>query len=134
MADATVMDAKKFLSSMRLGELKGAPKPMITDNYTKVTEDVSDEERFLAGLAAVVFNVDPQGGKFDRAEIQKLLKRIDTTVQTQLNEILHNPTFQQFEGTWRGIDYILQNTNFRANIMIDLLDVGKAELQEDFEN
>jgi type VI secretion system protein ImpC len=134
MADATVMDAKKFLSSMRLGDAPAAPKAMITDNYTKVTEDVSDEERFLAGLAAVVFNVDPQGGKFDRAEIQKLLKRIDSTVETQLHEIIHNTTFQQFEGTWRGIDYIIQNTNFRANIMIDLLDVGKAELQEDFEN
>jgi type VI secretion system protein ImpC len=134
MAEATVLDLKRFLSSMRLGDLKAAPTPMITDGLQKVTEEVSDEDRFLSGLGALLFNVAPAGGKFDKGLIQTHTKQIDRLINAQINEIIHNTTFQQCESTWKGIEEVVANTNFRANVMLDLLDVGKNEILEDFEN
>lgn len=93
MPEAIALDVKKFLSSMRLGELKGAPTPMVTDQLQKVVEDVSNEERFLSGLAALVFNVEPSGGKFEKGKIQEVCGQIDKLVAAQLNEILHDPKF-----------------------------------------
>lgn len=134
MAEAVALDVKRFLTSMRLGELKGAPTPMIQENLTKVTEEVSDEDRFLSSLAALVFNVDPAGGKFDKGKLHDTIKQIDAVVQAQVNEVIHTEKFQHLEATWRSLDDLIQHTNFRANIQIDMLDVSKAELAEDFEN
>ncbi|MEZ0227525.1 MAG: type VI secretion system contractile sheath large subunit [Planctomycetota bacterium] len=134
MAEAVALDIKRFLTSMRLGELKSAPTPMIQDNLQKVTEEVSDEDRFVSGLAALVFNCDAVGGKFDKGKLHDTVKKIDAMVQAQVNEVIHNEKFQHLESTWRSLDDIIQHTNFRANVMIDMLDVSKAELAEDFEN
>ena len=38
------------------------------------------------------------------------------------------------ESAWRGLEDLVNNTNFKADITIDLLDVAKEELTEDFEN
>ncbi len=134
MAEAVALDMKRFLTSMRLGDLKSPPTPMIQDNLQKVTEEVSNEDRFLSGLASLIFNVDPAAGKFEKAKIGEVIKSIDTLVQAQVNEVIHNEKFQQLESTWRGLDDLIQHTNFKANVMIDMLDVSKAELAEDFEN
>ncbi len=50
-----------------------------------------------------------------------------------MNEILHHEKFQQMEASWRGLEDLVNNTNFKADITIDILDVDKAELAEDFE-
>src|SRR5687767_6281119 len=110
MAEAVALDVKRFLTSMRLGEMKSAPTPMIQENLTKVTEDVSNEDRFLSGLAALIFNCDPVGGKFDKAKLHDTVKQIDALVQAQVNEVIHHEKFQHLESTWRGLDDLIQHT------------------------
>lgn len=115
-------------------ELSSEPKPMIEDNFQKTNEAVSDEERFLSGLAAVLLNVDRGAGKFDKGKIQELVLKIDQLIGAQINEIIHNEQFKKMEAAWRGLHDLVSHTNFKANIMIDMLDVTKEELYEDFEN
>lgn len=137
MAPTTqAVDLKRFLSSMRLNPTPPAPPaPMVKENLTKVTEDVSNEDRFISGLAVLLLNVDRQkDGKFDKGKIQDLILTIDSIVNAQINEIIHQETFQKMESSWRGLDDLVKNTNFKANIMIDFIDVSKDELYEDFEN
>ncbi len=128
------LNLQRFLSSMRLNtELSTAPTPMI-QNFEKTNENVSDEERFLSGLAAVLFNVDRGDGRFDKGKIQQAILKIDQLVSAQLNEIIHQEKFQKMEATWRGLYDLVSHTNFKANIRLDMLDVTKEELYEDFEN
>lgn len=136
MSDETQeqIDLKGFLTSMRLNPEVSEHKPMVKENFTEVTEDVNDEQRFMSGLAAILFNVDRGDGKFDKGKIQELLLNIDTIINDQVNEILHHEKFQQLESQWRGVHDLVSNTNFKANIMIDFIDVSKEELYEDFEN
>jgi len=100
--------------------------------------EVPTESRFMSAVAALLYNVEPlkdeQGQlRFDKGELMAAVSRIDHLIEDQMNEILHNPKFQQLEATWRGLEDLVQQTNFNANIGIDILDVAKEELEHDLE-
>ncbi|SMF94692.1 type VI secretion system protein ImpC [Methylomagnum ishizawai] len=133
-ATGEALDLKRFLSSMRLNPEIGEPVPMVTDNLQTISEDIRDEDRFLSGMAAVLMNIDAGGGKFDKGAVQTLIARIDEMVNAQLNEVIHHDKFKQMESSWRSLNDLVRNTNFKANVMIDMIDVGKDELYEDFDS
>ena len=130
---ATAIDLKRFLSSMKMTSA-APPKPMLQNNLTTVVEDVSTEDRFVSGLAAILMNVDRGTGKFEKGKIQEIILTIEQLVSAQVNEVIHNPQFQAMEANWRSLEDLIRNTNFKAGVMIDILDVHKDELQDDFEN
>jgi len=129
----SVPDLKTFLSSVRLTSDTAVHTPMIQSNLDTVIEDVTTEERFISTMAAVVYNIKPDEQRFDKQSIQDLIGLIDDLVEDQLNEIMHAPDFQHLESTWLSIADLVEHTNFRANININLLDVGKDEAHEDLE-
>ena len=124
---------KRLLSSVKLNADVSDPKPVIQEDLTKVEEDAREEDRFLSGLAAVLLNIDREEGRFDKGKIQELISQIDAIIEDQVNEIIHHPLFKEMESTWRSIHHLVMHTNFRANVMLDILDVSKEELFEDFE-
>jgi type VI secretion system protein ImpC len=124
---------QKLLKSVRLADEVKSPRPMITTNLDGVVEDVTSEERFISSMAALLYNIDGADAKFDKQNIQSLVTAIDEMVQDQLNEILHTPDFQQMEATWTSIADLVENTNFKAQIDLNLLDVSKDEALEDLE-
>ena len=125
-----------FLESMRMkSKEESSIVPMIGENFSKINENVSNEARFIASLGALLWNVEKsEGGNLDRGKIQELIARIDQTVNDQVNEVIHHNKFQELEATWRSLFDLLEKVNFRANIMVDILDVSKKELGEDFQN
>jgi type VI secretion system protein ImpC len=131
MAEAITL--QRLLKSVRLPEEVKAPRPMISANLDKVVEDVSVAERFISSMAALVYNLDSAGAQFDKQTIQELIAAIDEMVQDQLNEILHTSEFQEMEGTWTSIADLVANTNFKANIDLNLLDIDEDEAREDLE-
>ena len=128
------IDLQRFLSSMKLSSEVGEATPMISENFSIATEEVTDENRFLSGMAALLMNIDTSAGRLDKGEIFSTISRIDTMVNDQINEIIHNDSFKKLESNWRSLNDLIQNTNFKADVMIDILDVSKDELGEDFEN
>lgn len=128
------LDMKRFLSSMRMNIEIAEPTPMIKDNLQTVTETVSDEDRFISGMAALLLNIDTSVGRLDKGMIQEVIGRIDTMVNDQINEIIHHKQFKESESNWRSLNQLILGTNFKADVMIDILDVGKDELYEDFES
>lgn len=129
----TVPDLKSFLSSVRLEPEVESHTPMIQSNLDTVIEKVSAEERFISTMAAVAYNINPEEQRFDKQSIQDLIAHIDTLVEDQLNEIMHHPDFQHLESTWLSVADLVAHTNFKANVNINLLDVGKEEAHEDLE-
>ena len=45
-----------------------------------------------------------------------------------MNEILHAPEFQQIESAWRGLNYLVFNSETDANLKIRVMNVSKNEL------
>src|SRR5213080_2227530 len=44
------------------------------------------------------------------ANIKHWIGEIDKTLSNQLNEVLHDPAFQKLEGTWRGLHYLVHQS------------------------
>ncbi|EIQ0794531.1 type VI secretion system contractile sheath large subunit, partial [Escherichia coli] len=48
--------------------------------------------------------------------------------------VLHHPEFQKVESLWRGVKSLVDKTDFRRNVKIELLDLSKDDLRQDFED
>jgi len=66
-----------------------------------------------------------------QAILEKLIDSIDDKISKQLNEILHNKAFQKLEASWRGLKYLVDNTETSSMLKIKVLDISKDELKED---
>ena len=94
-------------------------------------------ERIGAALAFFVesiLNSPAAVEKIDKAVLDNQIAEIDRRISLQLDEILHTPEFQKMESTWRSLKFLVDRTDFRRNVKIDILDLSKEELSEDFED
>jgi type VI secretion system protein ImpC len=60
--------------------------------------------------------------------IESMIARLDEKLTAQMNEILHAPEFQQIESAWRGLSYLIYNSETDANLKIKVLNVSKNEI------
>ncbi|MGC2529799.1 MAG: type VI secretion system contractile sheath large subunit [Candidatus Acidiferrum sp.] len=67
------------------------------------------------------------------ATINSRVAQIDHLISLQLNEILHHPAFQKLEGSWRGIKYMMDQSETSAMLKIRVLNVSKKELLRDLQ-
>src|SRR5450631_439849 len=61
--------------------------------------------------------------KDTEAMINARIAQIDHLVSLQLNQVMHAPEFQKLEGTWRGLRYLIQNSETSDNLKIKVLNV-----------
>lgn len=62
---------------------------------------------------------------------RKAIAAIDETISAQLREIMHHQKFQQLEGTWRGLHYLVMNTETSTSLKLRALNVTKKEAAKD---
>lgn len=67
------------------------------------------------------------------AGIQDRIAKIDEAISAQLNEIMHDPEFQKAEAAWRGLHYLVVNSETGVMLKLRLLNVTKSELSSDLE-
>jgi len=60
--------------------------------------------------------------------IEEMIARLDEKLTAQMNEILHAREFQQIESAWRGLHYLVYNSETDATLKIRVMNVGKSEL------
>lgn len=72
--------------------------------------------------------------KVHQAVVNEMIAQIDQKLSVQVDAILHHPTFQKLESAWRGLKFVVDRTNFRENVKIELLNVSKENLLSDFED
>jgi type VI secretion system protein ImpC len=60
--------------------------------------------------------------------IQGIIAEIDKKLTEQINQILHHPDFQQIESAWRGLHYLINNTETDEMLKIRVLNVSKKEM------
>jgi len=65
--------------------------------------------------------------------ITERIAQIDQMLSDQLNEIMHAEAFQKLEGSWRGLHYLVQNTETGNELKLRVLPVTKKELINDLE-
>jgi type VI secretion system protein ImpC len=65
--------------------------------------------------------------------INARIAQIDHLLSIQLNEILHHPEFQKLEGSWRGLKYMLDQSETSDMLKIKVLNCSKKELLRDLQ-
>jgi type VI secretion system protein ImpC len=60
--------------------------------------------------------------------IETIIAQIDQKLSEQINLIIHHPDFQQLEGTWRGLSYLINNTETDEMLKIRVLNLSKKDL------
>ncbi|HEX6730466.1 MAG TPA: type VI secretion system contractile sheath large subunit, partial [Pyrinomonadaceae bacterium] len=65
--------------------------------------------------------------------INARIAEIDRLVSAQLNEIMHAEEFQKLEGSWRGLNHLVMNSETGTMLKIRVLNVSKKDLLKDLE-
>ncbi len=69
-----------------------------------------------------------------KALVDRMITEIDDKLSRQVDEILHHAEFQSLEAAWRGLRLLVERTDFRENNKIEMLNISKQALLEDFED
>ncbi|AUN31081.1 type VI secretion system contractile sheath large subunit [Niveispirillum cyanobacteriorum] len=103
----------------------------------KLARDDSQKE-FARDLVAEFVNsvLAEEGGTVGNdvvALINDKIAEIDDLLSAQLNEILHDPDLQKLEATWRGLSFLVFNTETSTSLKLRILNITKEELLKDLE-
>lgn len=60
--------------------------------------------------------------------IEAMIAEIDRMLSEQINLILHQPDFQKLEGAWRGLHYLVNNTETDEMLKIRVMNISKADV------
>src|SRR3978361_527618 len=101
--------------------LKQSFKPRTERAATEVENAVSTLVREALKDSSVI-----KGDVLDT--IEEMIARIDQKLSAQMNEILHAEEFQKLESAWRGLNYLVMNSETDANLKIRVMNVSKNEL------
>jgi type VI secretion system protein ImpC len=67
------------------------------------------------------------------ATINARIAQIDHLISLQLNEVLHHPAFQKLEASWRGLRYLLDQSETGTMLKIRVLNASKKEILRDLQ-
>jgi type VI secretion system protein ImpC len=62
--------------------------------------------------------------------IEAMIAEIDKKLTAQINAIMHHPDFQKLESAWRGLHYLVSNSETDDMLKIRVLNVGKKDLHK----
>jgi len=81
-------------------------------------------DQVLAGQIQVAKDTDEMLGN--------RIKELDELISGQLNEVMHAAEFQKMEASWRGLQYLVANTETSTMLKIKVMNVSKKEILRDF--
>src|SRR6187402_1801012 len=62
--------------------------------------------------------------------IEAIIAGIDSKLTEQINLILHQPDFQKLEGAWRGLHFLVNNTETDEMLKIRVMNISKDDLRK----
>jgi len=62
--------------------------------------------------------------------INAMIAEIDRKMSEQINRIMHHADFQQLEGAWRGLHYLVNNSETDDQLRIRVMNVSKKDLHK----
>ena len=100
---------------------------------TRITPNEEGYDIAKKGIAAFIENLvsaNRTEEPVNKSLVDQMLVELDKKISSQMDEILHNETFQQMESSWKGLKLLVDRTDFSENNKSDLLHATKEELLE----
>jgi len=128
-------DAQKAQAQAQESVLEGGLLDQIVEEG-RVGTDSAAKERGKSQIKEFV-NQIIQGhmtvSRDAEATINARIAQIDHLISLQLNEIMHNESFQKLEGSWRGLKYMMDQSETSDMLKIKVLNCSKKELLRDLQ-
>ncbi|HHS9526252.1 TPA: type VI secretion system contractile sheath large subunit [Raoultella ornithinolytica] len=127
---ASLFDKINLTPVAEMGGLNG-----FEDNA--VMAETSADERVTAAVQVFMQCLHKSGQKvekLDKTLLDHHIAELDFQISRQLDEVMHNDAFQKVESVWRGLKSLVDKTDFRQNVKLEILDLSKEELRQDFED
>jgi type VI secretion system protein ImpC len=90
--------------------------------------------RGVAAFIAEMLAPTKAAEKVDRAAVDSMITELDRKLSAQVNEIMHHPDVMKLESAWRSLRFVVERTDFRENIKVEMLSVDRDTLQADLED
>ena len=106
-----------------LDNISGSPEPGQRAFARDIVADFA--KQVLDG--AIVYAKDTE------SMVKARIAQLDALISAQLNEVMHAPEFQKLEATWRGLHYLVHQTETSTTLKIRTFNVSKKDLLKDLE-
>ena len=131
-----------------MAELKksSSPAAAVETTETSLLDQIVQEGRFgkettarergkdlIKEFITQVSQGDLAVSKDTEAMINARIAQIDHLVSLQLNQVLHAPEFQKLEASWRGLRYLMDNSETGSMLKIRVLNASKKDLLRDLQ-
>lgn len=103
-----------------------------TTKLTPGEDAYSVAKQGVAALLEQLFQPGKTVEKVNALICDDMIAELDKKLSKQLDEIMHNSEFQKLESAWRSLKFLVDRTNFRENIKIEIMNVSKQDLLDDF--
>ncbi len=112
----------------------------LVDEILAITKVKPSDEAYgmtKMGLQAFVEQLTKpgmEGARVTQAEVDSMIAEIDKKLSGVVDQILHHQDLQKMESSWRSLKFLVDRTDFRENIKVELLNVSQQDLLDDFED
>ncbi|HEY2515582.1 MAG TPA: type VI secretion system contractile sheath large subunit [Polyangiaceae bacterium] len=118
-----------------LAELPSLLEEIVAETKIEKTDEGYDvARRAVPKLLAELLKPQYAAERVDNHLIDAMIAEIDRKVSLVVDNVMHAPEFQKREAAWRGVKFLVDRTDFRENVRLEILNVSKQDLLADFED
>jgi type VI secretion system protein ImpC len=123
-------DAAAQQSALKEVEYQGSDFASLLQKEFKPRSDEAKSavEAAVQTLAQQALSQTALIGKDVTKSIQAMIAAIDQKLTAQVNKIIHHADYQQLESAWRGLHYMVNNTETDELLKIRVMNISKKEL------
>lgn len=102
---------------------------LLQREFKPKTDDAKNAvEQAVQTLAMQALSQSKIVGKDVFATIEQMIAALDEKLSAQVNKIIHHEDFQKLESAWRGLSYLVNNTETDEMLKIKVFNISKNEL------
>lgn len=103
----------------------------ILSNITPDSNRREEAKDIVREFAQQVLDGAMKVSKDTESTLKDRIAQLDKLISTQLDEVMHHAEFQRLEATWRGLHYLVHESETSENLKIRVWNVSKKELHKD---
>src|SRR5918994_5324597 len=126
MADPNIQqDAQSTVGTIEANEFDF----LLKKEFKPKTDEAKDAvERAVRTLAEQALSQTKLISNDVVKSIEAIIAQLDKKLTEQINVILHHEDFQKLEGAWRGLHYLVSNSETDEMLKVRVLNISKQEL------
>jgi type VI secretion system protein ImpC len=117
----------------RVEEADSGLLDQIVNNFTAEPTQRDTAKDIIADFAKQVLDGAIVYGKDTETMVKARIAQLDGLISAQLNEVMHHEKFQKLEASWRGLHYLVHQSETSPNLKIKVLNISKRDLFKDLE-